>query len=446
VGLRRLERIFGKAIKDLTFSDMQALLGPDPVREDTDLDFKTKHYSMDNEGKKALASDVAAMANTEGGMIAIGVAEKRKDGTAERINPVEIGQTHEQWVRQVIAGHVVPLPAQWSLTPLPADSAGTTGVYLLVVPQSAGRPHAVLWDERLRYPRRIGADTRHLSEAEVADAYRNRFRDAEVQLRRLGTVDSEGQSRLSHSESLIWFTLSLVPNAPGEMELRHAQVALTERWLQDLFEPGMWNRKRAAYALFRFLRPEVAIGVRRLVVATGKPSSSHRWADVYGELHTDGSGFIARAYGRGGSPAEIFEGEIVDDAQAAVRLLVEHSARTGAAMGDCIVRAKLHSVGVLNARFKTADRNHLGSVWPPMIESDRTINLDDCISSRIGLLTATRLVLMDFFQAAGLPEVRMIDAAGRLRLPYFAAPHEDLERWAAERGVELVKNTLDEEA
>lgn len=69
--------IFTKSPRDITYSDVELWATTEPVpREGTNIDFKSEFCD-------GLLASIAAMANTEGGLILLGVDQKRKDGVNE---------------------------------------------------------------------------------------------------------------------------------------------------------------------------------------------------------------------------------------------------------------------------------------------------------------------------------------------------------------------------
>src|SRR5258707_878959 len=73
------------------------------------------------------------------------------------------------------------------------------GFIVVAVTRSALAPHAVIVNQGFRYPRRNGTTTRHLSEPEVASAYRVRFAGARRQVARIEEVEHEALQQLETS-------------------------------------------------------------------------------------------------------------------------------------------------------------------------------------------------------------------------------------------------------
>jgi hypothetical protein len=72
--------------------------------------------------------------------------------------------------------------------------------------------------------------------------------------------------------------------------------------------------------------------------------------------------------------------------------------------------------------------------------------LDACFDSITELLIACRIILADFFQAFGVPEVEQISAEGRLRERYFRNDVQpELRSWAERVGASVVETTVEDE-
>jgi len=77
--VRRIEIVLGKTLANVLAAEIATLV-VGAVREDVDLDYKGQLYGNSDADRRDLAGYVAAMANTVGGVIALGVEEA--DGAA----------------------------------------------------------------------------------------------------------------------------------------------------------------------------------------------------------------------------------------------------------------------------------------------------------------------------------------------------------------------------
>jgi predicted HTH transcriptional regulator len=160
----RLVPLLGVAPRDVTRAHLQALVDGG-VREDVDLDFKEDLYGKSDGDKREMAADIAALANERGGVLILGV--KDEEGVAVGLPGVELNEAEALRIRQTATGLLAPHVPFDVLLVADDENAGQ-GFYLIAIPPSAWRPHAVRKDNDLRYPRRDGTTKRWMSESEVA--------------------------------------------------------------------------------------------------------------------------------------------------------------------------------------------------------------------------------------------------------------------------------------
>ncbi|WP_426561344.1 helix-turn-helix domain-containing protein [Angustibacter sp. McL0619] len=180
-----LHAALGVSNVDLSFDLIQAATAQ-RLSERADLDWKAQLplTSADSEGKRdqqaELAKDVAAMANSGGGMVVYGVREAQ-DGDGPRADSIEpVGQVSEstlQQIRQVAGNLIYPPVAGLELTPLAPANAPADGVLAMLVPDSPEAPHLIHPKGRGEWfasPWRDGPHTSWMVERQIAAAYRER--------------------------------------------------------------------------------------------------------------------------------------------------------------------------------------------------------------------------------------------------------------------------------
>ena len=153
---RRLESVFGTTLDGLTAEHIESLVG-NAIEEEFDLDFKRDLYERNDQKKRDLAGDVAAMANTAGGVILLGVEDQ--DGRATAAPGVDLSDEETRRMLQVVASLVAPMPV-FDINLVPQADSTTRGYYVIAVPRSPSAPHAVLINDALRFPKRNGTTTR----------------------------------------------------------------------------------------------------------------------------------------------------------------------------------------------------------------------------------------------------------------------------------------------
>lgn len=432
----RLETIFGVRLEDLEASHITSLV-KNQVSESFDLDFKSELYGGSDKDKRDLAGDVAALANTAGGVLILGVAEDDQ-ARAESAPGVPLSDDEVGRIQKIVASGVAPIPVFDVLSRADASTAGH-GFIVIAVPRSPAGPHAVLVNQALRYPKRNGSDTRYLSESEVADAYRSRFAAAGQQVKRATQAEQEANAHLQRPGKC-WLMASLVPDLPGELVVDQRAW----RTFQDevigkspaLLPPGAsWTR--------------VTVGRRRLA-ADGAPGSSPLATWQATELHDDGVGVFSvdmQNYMRqlGGNVPEdtrfmVSDEEIVSSTLSIINFLARHARDRAAAGGNALVRmALLPDVPVLlgqtrsfGGRLGTQEITDFGE---PV---ERLFSLDDLADEGPALVSAAYVLATDLFQAFGFSEAHQLTRDGQIRIRYWSAPLQPaVKDWAGRAGVEL---------
>jgi Schlafen, AlbA_2 len=218
----RLATLLGGHFPDLTAHQMRRLVD-NAVREDVDLDFKETRYGKRDSEKRDLAGDVAALANTLGGALILGL--KDEDGMAVGDPGVPLSDAEEQRIHLILASNVAPHIGGVHIRRI--ERTKGEGFYVIEVLRSTAMPHAVRVGNALRYPRRLGTTIHWLSETEVADAYRNRFAAATAQVDRLNDVYVDGMAGLGRngwSGQDPWVAVALMPDLPEDLVINLAQI------------------------------------------------------------------------------------------------------------------------------------------------------------------------------------------------------------------------------
>ena len=218
----RLEALLGSRLEQVQYSAVMTLIS-NQVAEAFDLDFKSEMYGSSDRDKRDAATDVAALANTAGGLIIGGIAEDDQ-ARAAAAPGVALSDADERRIRQIVASQVVPMPVI-DVMRVEDPARPGHGLVLIAVPRSPLAPHAVIVNEGLRYPRRNGATTRYLSEPEVAAAYRERFAAAHRQADRAREIEADALDRLAVADDQVWVVTSLVPDLPGELVIDQAALS-----------------------------------------------------------------------------------------------------------------------------------------------------------------------------------------------------------------------------
>jgi hypothetical protein len=424
-----LTDLLGAAVADVTARDIAGLIDAQ-VRETDELDFKATLYGRNEDAKVELCKDIAGLCNHRGGAVLLGVGEK--DAVANGRPEVDLSDAEERRMRQIVATGTAP-HAAFEIRSIPGEAA-SRGFYLLLAERSPLRPHAVLVRDGLRYPRRDGTTTRYLTEAEVADMYRDRFRGEKQQVERLEQITDEMLPNLDTSDDRTWLVVSLVPNSSGDLPISFDGLRDMEAWARAA--PG---RNEILDAFFAELPAIAGVGVERYTL-TSPADERKRATYPCAVCFTDGAASTAVTIRKGeGGPQlsqdpVVLAAHLVTCAASSLRFAGRHAARAGA-RGDAVVHARIfgpHSLLAFNHTGLAEPYPHAYKVREA--RSSLTLPIDTLTSTPQDAFAATRLMLADIFNAYGCPEVPQIAPDGTLRTLYFPAGYE-VAAWAERRGV-----------
>ncbi|MEV6503406.1 AlbA family DNA-binding domain-containing protein [Streptomyces prunicolor] len=418
----RLAAALGRHPDDLTEDDLQRAV-ENHIPESVDLDWKKDFYKGTDAGKKELAKDVSAMANTAGGMVAIGVDDGKQDH-AHALAPFDPVEGHgEEWIRSVLANWIQPVVPNVGARPVKSTVHEGKIYWVLTVPPSTQAPHAVAApgnDYHFRVCVRHGTTTRTLAESEIAQRYRDRFQAASDDVDRLHQIVDAGFGYLTgyltstaHGGSPAatyrpgWISLAAVPAVRGTYPLttRVDRDAAFDRFVK-LADEGVINSVQPA-------RP-VLVG-RRQVRFEGEPT---------GQLHQDGSFYAAAPlnlqsdHSNSDGPKQLFQRGLELDLVALVQAAAAWAAETGAA-GDLMLSAALH-------RFDDSDKPvHLitsehafrhGPAMPfPAVPAQTTGDLAAIVTDPREAVVVACALVSDLLADMGAHEPYVLTSEGELR-------------------------------
>jgi hypothetical protein len=443
---RRLQTLLVEPLDDLRYEHLEALV-TNHVSEAFDLDFKATLYGNADKDRRDLATDVAALANTAGGLLVLGIEEDRQ-ARAAAAPGVAISDDEIRRILQVVGSLVVPLPV---FEPMPVLKPGETGHGFLVVAvlRSLLAPHAVIVNQGLRYPLRNGTTTRYLSEPEVASAYRERFAGAQRQTERVEEIEPQALVRLDTS-GLPWVVVSLVPDMPGDLSINGDVFAMFQQRIRDqsaTVVPAGANFRRAS------------VGRRRLLAdGTMGESPQAKWASI--ELHTDGSGVCAMCVfdvmeGRMVAPPQ--DGEpvlrrvhvenLVIAVMSGLLLLAQHARDQAAAGGNALIRAQIFPISAERPiglgwvdRFSFPEPLGDRVLTIPPSAAEAAAELDDLAEPGPGLAAASGLLVNEIGQGFGVAEIRQLSRDGQLRRRYWSG--KQMVTWAEQHGIEVTDDAV----
>ncbi|MDV6239653.1 ATP-binding protein [Trueperella bernardiae] len=285
-----LHRELGEPASTPVTYDLLCKLVEYGVREQADLDFKQELYHPRNEKQKQeLVKDVCAMANTGGGWIICGIAEK--DSAAATVIGVDLENTSETDVHQMLENRLDP-PVTVGIRVYESVDREKTLVSIRI-PNSPEKPHLArvsksegqeLVDTRaFRVPRRKGASTVWLDERAIRTMYREAFSiSKEARDLRIHRLD-ELATKAAEEFPGVALALVLSPHDPLSGRLDKQEV---QKLLQEIDSARFAQSQ--GYSNLRGIFGALTVGDRRY---TGKQSSNHNHALI--EIDFDGTIAIA---------------------------------------------------------------------------------------------------------------------------------------------------------
>ncbi|OXM45357.1 AlbA family DNA-binding domain-containing protein [Amycolatopsis alba] len=169
----RIHAELGESPTALTYAMVDRAVRLDMAETD-DLEWKRALPQGPDKKLEEFAKDLAAMANTGGGLIVYGVSEDA-DERADELLGVANGKAERQTLHSYAARWVRPLIGDLAIESLD-DGRGGPGLIVVFVTASPDAPHVVVYENnRMGVPYRYGPHTNWMSEHELERAYRDRF-------------------------------------------------------------------------------------------------------------------------------------------------------------------------------------------------------------------------------------------------------------------------------
>lgn len=443
---RRLETVFGVPLEQVQAEHIAALVSGG-VQEDFDLDFKEQMYGTSEGEKRDLASDVAAMANSAGGVIVLGVSED-DHARASGAPGVALSEEIDRRILQVTAG-VSPTP-QVGVRRIRARTKDLdSGYVLIVVPRSLAGPHAVVVNATsLRFPVRHGTTTRYMSPPEVAGAFRQRMLSEAEQPERAERAENDTEELLGED---VWLQVSLTPALPGSLRVDSAALRTVQEQLSG----------KPMTLFSQFARSvNTRAGYRRIRASSDMHSGLPLRTDLI-ELHADGTGTwthalwdMTRRAGAGDAADEVAQYLISDEglveaALSGATVLTSHARNRALASGQILLRVRLLNTSGRPVALGHTRSHGLAQPWGGTFALDQVpvgsafADLDDVTERTSDLVVAVAAAVTDVVQSFGVPELAQLTADGQVRLPYWSHDvRPRLHAWADQSGIDLVEASL----
>jgi Putative DNA-binding domain len=422
--LRSLEPLFGTRIELLDEASLQRLVDGG-VSEGERLEFKEQMVE-----EQKLAVEVAAMANSLGGLLIIGIAEDTRNGgvranRAANLHPIELvkgAEPLEDWVMKTVVQNVAP----WldiEITTISSMREPSKGYVAIAVPRGDQAPYtSSVKDGRFDYKRRRGTSASPMSEAEVSRAFSER---GILRAERLAThrclVDSNRQSASLPPEAQIRATVFFTPEHPAHIEYRSTTTAELVSWLQEpaevaclrLYQPDTFNEQRVEPMVHR---DEIVVRLERTdhvyfrSLTDGSCAVQFQW-----EVHCDQTDPLRRAF----VVNVVTELELVFEFGRALRRAAAHAQRAGTfgtAMATIGIQAG-SEIGCASWSSTTQHWFRLGGsrsiANSPLYSQISSANIEDVAASERTANHLAWTMLNELFRAQfGVPVVSVMDYDG----------------------------------
>lgn len=226
-----------KPVDQICSDDILALVDSE-VREGRHLDYKEKVPTNSNDDKRDFLADVVAFANSGGGDIIFGIAEKR-DGSGNTGLPMLKSLSREgldkecRRLEQIIQSNISPRVPGAVFKEV--DMGGDGVVLVLRIPPSWAGPH-MIWDGRSHFYARSGLMNLPLDTTQIRGLFAESENVVErVRRFRLGRIakilGGEAPTTVGDKPCLVLHVVSVSSQAPGATQLaldgslRHADAS-----------------------------------------------------------------------------------------------------------------------------------------------------------------------------------------------------------------------------
>lgn len=326
------------------------------ITETDDLDWKSQLPPAKGLSQTDFPKDVAAMANSGGGIIVFGVRESQKTAT-ERVDTGDLDEAHERALRSVAITAISPPVFGLGIHRLGTDEDRAV---VVEVPPSVDGPHLIYKNEYFGAPIRNDADTVWMKERQIEAMYRARFDERRHATDALDSLYREAAAGRDTS-ARAWLIAVAHPRIPRSLERLSRDEVRSVLDQTDRLALEYAPRHGGVHPIENVDRLNPRPGLRRWVAvntATGEHSS---WREAWASVHHDGSVTLAAAIGGHRVQDGYAEGWQLDAAsiECAVADLMALVRATAAARAttDYDVRIGIDWTGEHPLVVETADRH-----------------------------------------------------------------------------------------
>jgi hypothetical protein len=266
------------------------------LEEKADLDFKLSPPATGSLMQSDVAKDIAAMANSGGGMLLFGVRDTgSRASEAPGVSPEFVLDTYVRDLRRVAINRISPPVLDLSVLTF-GDDGDRLGL-AVVVPATEDAPHLIFSNDAFKAPYRNGPDTAWMNERMLEAAYRARFeakRSATASLNDLMAAAVEGHAfperawMLAVARPVNQAPRIARPDRSSAAKIFDQAYLISSRWATRHVHPLDWLDRSNP-------RP----GLRRWLARFSRTSESAMWREAWAEVLDDGGVVLASAMGAG---------------------------------------------------------------------------------------------------------------------------------------------------
>lgn len=295
-----LHRWLGREAEPLSVELLDAAVEAG-LEERADLDFKLTPPTASALAQSDLAKDIAAMANSGGGMLLYGVRDSgSRASEAPGISQDFTTDTYLRDVRRVALNRISP--PVLNLLPL-AFSDGTRHSLAVLIPATEDAPHLIFSGETFKAPYRNGPDTAWMSERMLETAYRARFAGKQATIRSLHEIVDHAIDGRPVAERA-WMVAVARPTHLSAQQGRLDRAVAAEIFEDAYLLSGQWVRLRV-HPLDWLDRQNPRPGLRRWVARFSRSGDTTRWREAQACIGDDGTVTLVSAMGAGRSGADM---------------------------------------------------------------------------------------------------------------------------------------------
>ncbi|MCX4965804.1 ATP-binding protein [Streptomyces sp. NBC_00654] len=260
--------------------------------EANDLDWKGKLPPAKGLTQTDFPKDVAAIANSGGGLIVYGVEESQKAATG-RVDAGEFDETYERTLRS--AAITAISPPVFGLNVHRLEGGGKRAI-AVEVPASIDGPHLIYRNDYFGAPIRNDSDTVWMKERQIEAMYRARFEERRHASEALDALFSEASAERD-SDTRAWLIAVAHPRIPRFRDRTTRDMA---RYVLSETVPlalTYASRNGGVHPLENVDRNSPRPGLRRWVAVSMAIGDRSSWKEAWMSIHHDGSVTLAAVVG-----------------------------------------------------------------------------------------------------------------------------------------------------